>query len=264
MKNIVVIGVPRTEGLIRSFAENYLYKLFNLSDVLLIPLPEGLCKDLVSRSLSEESYDPMISLRYLNASLERIWRPVLQMIMRFGRESFLWSRGLYCYLKDDFIKTLEERAVSLGYLLFKANVYGKIDVDEWIFLFRGSEEKFDWRAYIDDLRESFEKMIIVSDSYRDLYEMKTSLSDYDLCVLSEFYPNPLEALDVLINIFRTSDKNIIRNMILWAVDYLNRIKTSYSFDDLYEYYKRSFEYKSFIKRLGLEIFEVSCENLVGS
>jgi len=78
MEEHVLIAVPRTESGVKRLADLYIHNLFKSFETIMLPLPRGLCADLVKTYLGGRSYDESIATKYLNEPLKKLWRPVLE------------------------------------------------------------------------------------------------------------------------------------------------------------------------------------------
>jgi len=247
MEEHVLIAIPRTESGLKRLADLYIHSLFKSFETIMLPLPRGLCAELVKTYLGGGSYDESIAAKYLNDSLEKLWRPVLESLAHVIRYESYLEKSVTCYLSDDYIKSLEDRAVRLGYLLYKANVFGNKKLDEWVDLFKDRDnEGIINETLISALYESSKPALIV-DNYRALIEAQSSLRLARIHAVMDFYPAPTEAFDVMVNITKAPEQ-ALAEAVDWIISYLNDLKLSKSFDELYAKYLLNEEYIKFLSR----------------
>ena len=261
MKQLIVVGVSRRESDIERLSQ-LLPDLLDFSEALYIPLPRGLCEYLVRESLFRGGYDENIVLRYLNTSLERLWRPFIEKISLVAREERYFDKQLVCYYRDDYIKSLEETGVEISRLLFLANVYGRIDIDSWIKIY----EKHDRTNIVREIYEETNqnKIIIVLEGYAE-YLMNT-LSNRELitrkCVVNEMIPTPPDILMIYLEREHVRNRDTLLEIIKWIIKYFNEIIESINFDQVYRDLRENKEYMRLAKDLSLEIIKEICSETI--
>ncbi|MEZ0289865.1 MAG: hypothetical protein ABWJ42_02100, partial [Sulfolobales archaeon] len=249
-----LVGLPRIEDSVRELS-SVIESIISRWRRILLPLPRGLCEELIllsiEKSLDYEDLQTSI-FRYLNSSLERIWRPVIRRIYEISRRSEFWDRSVECYLENDFVERLRETGYTLAYLLFQANVFNKVDLDRWLELFRR-----DKRVLVETLaRElvSEEPTAVVVDSYVDFIELKKFSNNVRSCVVYKLIPTPLELLEII----GLDDRELALEIVRWAIRYLNRVVYSREISEVYREFLEDNNYIVFTKSLGLDVIQDKC------
>lgn len=256
MEKPLLVAVPRMESGIKILAESHLYELIINHDVLMLPLPNGLCSELVTAYLSGKSYDESMVSGYLNEPLEKLWRPLMKSLAVFIKNRYCLEKKIYCYLKDDYVKRLEENTVKLGFLLFKANVFGKKNLDEWIYLFKDKNNEDILNDEAINVIKEAGKTVIILDSYRVLLDAQHKFPGTRVLAITDFYPVPTEAFDILVNVTKAPIK-VLDEAVDWIIRYLNELKLSSSLDELYHKFLFNHEYIDFLYRNKLYVIKSS-------
>ncbi len=236
---------------------SYLRILLKKFEEIYLPLPNSLCRDIVEGSLSKDVYDPSISLRYLNSSLERLWRPVLEEMHSLSRTTGLWDKDIICYYKDDYLRDLEDAGVEISRLLILANVYGRIDLDSWIKIFERRN-----RSVVEDLLErvSREKISIIVDNYVDYVLISDARKGINLekCVFNEVIPAPQDLLIIYLMRSGGREEKILLEIISWVIRFYNKIILTENFDEVYNSFIMDKDYIRFLESMRLNPINNKC------
>ncbi|MGC9010293.1 MAG: hypothetical protein ACP5I7_06760 [Sulfolobales archaeon] len=256
-----IIGINLRESHIKKLSD-LLIHLLEEFDEILIPLPNSLCRDLIERSLGNENYDPLLALRYLNTSLERLWRPVIERIFHLPKTPLFWGKAVYCYHRDDYIKSLEETGLEISRLLILANVYNKIDLDSWVSVYKKSINK----RFITELMNqvSRERVAIIVSGYieYELAQISIGSAYVEKCVINELIPTPQDVM-MLYLLRDIYDKDTLLKIVNWIIRYFNKIILSETFDDVYNYLSGD-EYRSFLNEIGVKPIDHLCKDQIST
>ncbi|MEM0044381.1 MAG: hypothetical protein QXE32_06320 [Sulfolobales archaeon] len=259
----IVIGMRKDEESYRRLSEA-LESIVGFWDVILLPLPRDLCRDLVLKTLERRSDGSILESlleRYPNQAFRRMWKPLLLKILGIAEDPIMWRKDLVCYISDDHIRRTEERGFELAYLLFRANTFGRVDEREWLRVFRRSEEN----TLKDLVREYLTRgsTAIITDSYTDFIEFlkPDEVEDYCRCALTDLIPTPLEVLELIsLRSGEDVEADLLRDSVKWSIDYLNMVVTSIELSEAYEWLLKNDRYRIFLERLGLHILHETCQS----
>lgn len=254
--NLVLAGFPRRESSFLRLS-SMLEQLLKEVRVVYLPLPIDVCREVVEVASRRKEYDPGGISNYIGASLERLWRPVLgKLAVILGSPGFHHTL-LSCLYDEEFKRTLEDRGGRLAYLLFKANAYGKVSLDEWIDVFADREPS----SHLEALRAvGGSRAVYLTDRYRDIVEAEQQLAGVKACFIEDFTPTPLEVVDIIVNV-RRDLLPALREAVDWSIRYLNILVRSSSFDKAYEVVAGDSAYKSMLRKLGLKVFREPCTRM---
>lgn len=253
MESLLVVGSPRRESSMERLSQA-LERLLGDREVVYLPMPEDLCREVVDMVLERGLYDIERVSRHVGVSIERLWRPVLtELIKILGRPEY-WYRELRCLFRGDYRRVLEERGVRIAYLLYKANVFGKIDLREWEEVFRDRRPS-SLREVLGGSRG--ERALYLTDSYRDVLEASLYIPYTETCFIDEMAPTPLEVVDIIVNM-RRDLLPILREAVDWSIEYLNNLVRLSSLDETYTSVLEKRGYREFLERIGLEVFKREC------
>lgn len=108
-------------------------------DVIFLNLPrnlQSLISEYTSGSISlQELISRIDSMRLIPESISS-WLYLNEPLLRMLRRTIKPIRA-YCYVDVDYYHVLIEAAVKIARLTYKANVTGRIDVNEWIRVLKG-------------------------------------------------------------------------------------------------------------------------------
>jgi hypothetical protein len=239
----VVIGLPRIEAAVERLGADLEHIARTYSSIAL-PLPRGLCRDLVGEALGRgDDAVEEISLRYLNTSLTRVWWGVIRRIPDLALRSP--EAEIICYEEDLDPSELMSTAYRIASLLIRARISidRRIDPRPWIELFKPGRVK---RIEIPGAR------VIIADGYNRYLEIIMSTRWRIARTIGWLIPTPLEVIELIARGAVPGEyaEEAVRHSIKYLGDYVIGGR------DLTEAYTRlasDEEYLSFLRRIGISI-----------
>jgi hypothetical protein len=237
----LIIGIPRIEEAVGKLGEE-LGELLSSYSSIALPLSKGLCRDLIYKGVGAVDEDLMdISLKYFNASLARIWWPVIKEIPRLAIE--MPHKEVACYEEDVDPRSLETNAYRLATLLIRAriSISGRIDPRPWIEFFKPAKKIF---PKIPNVR------VIVADGYVKYREILDLVEHKNARKLWKLIPTPLEILEMIAKGYLDEEYSVdaVRFSIRYLGDYVIGSK---DLTDAYEKLLRDREYVDFLASIGV-------------
>lgn len=239
----VVIGIPRIEAAVERLG-GYLEDIARTYGSIALPLPRGLCRDLVGEALGRgDDAVEEISLRYLNTSLTRVWWGVIRRIPDLALRSP--EAEIICYDEDLDPLELMNTGYRIASLLIRARVSidRRIDPRPWIELFKPGKVK---SIEIPDAR------VIIADGYNRYLEIIKSTRWRIARTIGWLIPTPLEVIELIARgaVAKEYAEEAVRHAIKYLGEYVIGGR------DLTEAYTRlasDEEYLSFLRRIGVSI-----------
>ncbi|MEM4969816.1 MAG: hypothetical protein QXE01_01030 [Sulfolobales archaeon] len=237
----LVIGLPRIEGAVERLGGE-LRELLSSYNSIALPLPRGLCRDLIYRGVGALEDDLMdISLKYFNTSLTRVWWPVIKEIPRLAVE--MPHKEVICYEEDIDPRSLEVNAYRLASLLIRARISlsGRIDPKPWIEFFKPVRKGLPRISSSD---------VIVADGYVRYKEILDLMEHRVARKLWKLIPTPLEILEMVAKGYLGEEYSVdaVRFSVRYLGDYVIGGK---DLTEAYEKLLRDREYLDFLARIGV-------------
>ncbi|MEM1610225.1 MAG: hypothetical protein QXQ57_01095 [Sulfolobales archaeon] len=237
----LVIGLPRIEGAVERLGGE-LRELLSSYNSIALPLPRGLCRDLIYRGVGALDDDLIdISLKYFNTSLTRVWWSVIKEIPRLAVE--MPHREVICYEEDIDPRSLEVNAYRLASLLIRARISlsGRIDPRPWIEFFKPVGKGFPRISGSD---------VIVADGYVRYKEILDLMEHRIARKLWRLIPTPLEILEMIAKGYL--DESWAHDAVKFSVRYLgDYVIGSRDLTEAYERLLSDREYLDFLASIGL-------------
>ncbi|MEM1627930.1 MAG: hypothetical protein QXP02_00195 [Desulfurococcaceae archaeon] len=164
-----VILIPPTEIGYRKLREH----IFKHPTRYYLPIPFEVCVK-----------DTVLFYTYIPLSLVRIWGEILDLIWN-GSNDF----EIVCYKNMRNINATIDLSVKISSLVIKASAYGKIDIKEWIELFKDTSLNPPLRSWSG---------VLVLDKYLEYYALvKNNIRIDRIIQLGPFIPTPIETLFIV-------------------------------------------------------------------
>ncbi len=235
----LVIGLPRVEKAADLLSRS-IKRLLERYEGIALPLPRGLCLDLVVEGLGKGGEDiEAISLRYFNPSLVRVWWSIIEKIPKLALEHP--DSEIICYDTNTRPEELSEAGYRLASLLIRARlkIYGKIDPGPWIELFKPR------RGGSIEIPRS---PVVVADGYTRFKEILGSVSWKKVEKILRLVPTPLELLEMIARGYL--DEEYAEDAVRFSIRYLGEyVVESRDLTEAYEKLLRDEEYMDLLRKI---------------
>lgn len=234
----VVVGVPVTERSVLKLVR-LLWGLAESYDSIALPLPSSLCLEAVTAS----SRVLDIALKYMNRAQVRVWSSLLLELPRLAEA--LPDLAVSCYLPDNFYEHSEEVGYKIAALVVKAKVFNKVDVKEWMELFRQPSK---YKVDVGNTR------VLVADGYSWTVRAYREYGAKELKVAERLIPTPLDLLEL--TAYGYLEPENAEEIIKYAVRYVGEYVTlSKSLTEAYDKLVEDEGYRELLEKLKIKILE---------
>jgi hypothetical protein len=191
-----------------------------------VPIPRNVCQALLEgRGLPELD---------IPGGYIRLWQPILRLLGRLeGR--------IHCYAGVMDPAEVRSRFAEIASLLIKADVYDRIDPEEWITAFKREVKPI---QAIGDF--------VVVDNYVDAYLELSRNKDADYITLDEIVPTPFDLLTLIS--LNELPLRLLQPIVRFAVVFFNEyLLKSPTITRAYRMLKRDEEYRVFLGENNIRI-----------
>ncbi|MEM0491351.1 MAG: hypothetical protein QW784_02375 [Acidilobaceae archaeon] len=231
-----VIGVPITErGVLR--LSRRIFEFTRLYGSIGLPLPHSLC--LLAVTAPSRVFD--LAYEYMNSSQLRVWSSLIAIIPDLAYR--FPDNTMVCYLSDDSFKSSEKFGYEIASLLVKAKAYNKVNVSEWLSLFKS---RISGRTASNMPGVN----LLVADGYSWAYRVYVEFKAEKFISIDKLIPTPLDLLELIA--YGYIGESVAVKAIRHAIRYLGEyIITSRNLTEAYEKLANDREYISLIENLNL-------------
>lgn len=239
----VIVGVPVTERGVSRLAKRIILLAARYGSIA-IPLPEGLCSRIIMGSRDTIDY----ALNFMNPSQIRVWSSLFDALRNLVLEEP--QVEVLCYASEESYKASEDIGYAIATLVVKARAFNKVDVEEWLDLFksRGSRESLDKTARLLSRYE-----VVVADGYSWAYRLSRELPASRILAVDTLIPTPLDLLELIA--LNYVDRSYAGEVVAHAIRYVGEyILLSATLTEAYDKLLRDRGYLKLIERIGLNVW----------
>jgi hypothetical protein len=235
-----LIAVPVTERGVWRLSKR-LPGLVKRYGSIALPLPQSLCVKVVTSFTEALDY----AFKLMKPAGFRVWSSLLHVL----KDTVIGypDVDIGCYTSEDTYAVSEARGYSIAALSVKAKAFNIVKPEEWLDVFKGSHSEM-----IVEMIAKYDA--IVADGYSWTVRLKSEIKPAKVLVLDTLIPTPFDILELMA--LGYLDTSIAREVIAYAVKYVDYIVTSFTLTQAYDKLLKDESYLELLKELKLKVYRV--------